>query len=221
MENIKRHKNIILITTALVLISIMAVLVFKFQLLKHVNITEAQDYINSYGRFSVLIFILVFVLRTFLIICPYSIMVVLGGSLFGHLFAFAYSMIATFISATLAFYIGRFAGIDMVKKLLKGKAEKVDLNIEKHGFKIILLMRVSIIFPFDIVNYAAGLSKVKYRDFILATMLGVAPEVFSLTYFGSSLGNPFSYKFLFSLGLVVVTFIVPLIYKKVKAKKSS
>ncbi len=217
----KKFNKILLGSVVLILIAAVAVVLYKTNFLRDVSVDSVKSYINSFGIFSVFIFLFVFTMRTFLVVFPYSITVILGGSLFGEYLGFTYNMIATFICASIAFFIGRYAGKDIVAKLLKGKIDKYDLKVEKHGFKIIFFMRISIIFPFDIMNYAAGLSKLKYRDFILGTLLGVAPEVFSLTSFGSSLDQPMSTKFLISIGMICLTIIVPIIFKKIKTSKSS
>ncbi|MDP4268459.1 MAG: TVP38/TMEM64 family protein [Bacteroidota bacterium] len=218
-NNNKLGKLVLLALAFLIIIAAAAVILYETDFLKGISIDSVKHYINSFGKFSILIFMLIFVMRTFLVVFPYSITVILGGSLFGQYLGFTYNMIATLISASLAFFIGRYAGKDIVAKLLKGRIDKYDLKVEKHGFKIIFFMRISIIFPFDIMNYAAGLSKLKYRDFILGTALGVAPEVFSLTSLGSSLSQPMSFKFLISIGMVCITIFVPVIFKRLKKNK--
>ena len=138
--------------------------------------------------------------------------------MFGSLYGFLYTMIGLFVSATLAFYIGRFANKSFVKKLIGNKFsfENIDSAIEKHGFKITLILRMSFIFPYDIFSYFAGLTNVTYRSFILGSVLGAAPETFSLAAFGANMHNPMSYGFWLSIALVVLTVIVPMLIKKFK-----
>ncbi|MCX7711666.1 MAG: TVP38/TMEM64 family protein, partial [Clostridia bacterium] len=146
-------------------------------------------------------------------------MVVLSGRLFGPLLGFIYSMISVFTSASLAYFISRYLGKDFVEKLLRGKIQQLDEKAETHGFKIVLVMRLSSVFPFDVFNYALGLTKVKYKDFILGTIIGIIPETFSLTFMGSSLHSPKSGKFFIAVAMLLLTMGVPLIYKKLKKKK--
>jgi uncharacterized membrane protein YdjX (TVP38/TMEM64 family) len=217
----RNKRNIFKLSVVLVTIVICIIIGIKYNLIGKIDVNAIKDYITSYGHFAALVFILFFCLRTLLIIFPYSIVVILGGNIFGSTKAFLYSLISVFISATLAFFIGRLTGKEFVQKLLRGRMKDLDVKIEKHGFKIIFLMRVSIIFPFDILNFAAGLSKVRYRDFIFATLLGIIPETFSLTYLGSNLSNPFSYEFYLAIALVILTIAVPFTVSKRKQKKSS
>ena len=127
------------------------------------NFNFIKKYIKSFGQYTVIAFILIFLLRTFLVIFPYSVMVIFGGSIFGWRWGFLYSMIAVFLSASMAYLMSKYLGKEFVQKLLHGKLKQLDSKVEEHGFKIILFMRLSTVFPYDILNYAAGLTKLRYR----------------------------------------------------------
>lgn len=92
--------------------------------------------------------------------------------------------------------MSRFLGNSFVNKLLRGKALKLNSDIEKNGFKIMLIMRLSFIFPYDGLSFAAGLSKMKYRDFILGTMIGIVPEMLTYSFMGNNIKHPLSIKFI-------------------------
>ncbi len=177
-------------------------------------------YIKSFGPISGLIYALIFALRTLILIIPYSAMTVLSGNVFGPWKGFLYSMAGVFLSASLAFFIGRYLGKDFVQKIVKGRIAKLDDKVEEHGFKIILFMRLSYIFPFDILNYAAGLTKIKYSQFILGTLLGLTPETFVLCFFGSRLKKPFSHQFFIAIGLLLLTIGIPILYNRYKKTKT-
>ncbi len=203
----------------LILVIFALVFAYRFELFKGFSINSVEDFINSYGKFAAIIYILIFAARTLLVVFPVSILVVLGGSIFGPICGFLYSMVAIFISASLAFFLSRYLGKSFVQRILKNRADKVDLKIEQHGFKIIFFMRISMVFPYDIMNFAAGLTKVKYKEFILGTLLGIAPEVFALNYLGDNIRNPVWWHFAISALLIVVTVAVPLISKRRKQVK--
>lgn len=182
------------------------------------NFNLIKKYIKSFGQFAVIAFILIFLLRTFLVVFPYSIMVIFGGSIFGWRWGFLYSMFAVFLSASMAYFMSKYLGKEFVQKLLRGKLKQLDSKVEEHGFKIILFMRLSTVFPYDILNYAAGLTKIGYRDFIMGTLLGMTLETFSLNFLGANARNPFSPKFKFAIVLILLTIAVPVIYNKFKKK---
>lgn len=216
-----KRKNIVIIIILVIIIVFAGLFIYKQDFIKGITFHNAQEYISSFGHFAALIFIAISSVRTLLIFFPFFIMVVLGGSIFGPLYGFIYSMISVFISANIAFMISRYLGKDSVQKLLRGRAKNVNLKIEQHGFKIIFLMRISSIFPFDILNYMAGLTKVKYKHFIFATVLGGIPEIFSLTYLGENIKSPFSVNFIIAIILVIVTVAVPFIISKMKSKQEA
>ncbi len=214
-----RYKNLIKkVIPALLMLAAVGYLIVRFQLYSRQGYKSVVRYINSFGPLSAVIYILFFSFRTLVLIIPYSAMVVLGGSLFGPYRGFIYSMLAVFASASIAFLVGRYLGKDFVQKLIKGKVENLDSKVEKHGFKIILFMRLSTVFPFDILNYAAGLTKLSYKNFILGTVLGVIPETFSLSFLGSSIHRPFSKKFLLAVGLMALTVGIPFLFKRLRKK---
>ena len=164
--------------------------------ISHFNIRAIRNYILSYGKFSAFAFILLYGLKPIAFIIPASLLSIIAGSIFGPFKAVIFSLIGCFLSGTLAFYMSRFLGKPFVNKLLKGKALSLNSNIEKHGFKIMLAMRLSFIFPYDALSFAAGLSKMKYYDFILGTIIGIIPEMLTYSFMGKNIKHPLSIKFI-------------------------
>ena len=182
-----------------------------------VGIAEIQNIILSYGYISVLVFILIFTLRTLVVFAPYYIMVIIGGNLFGPYRGTLYTLIAVIISSSLAFFISRKAGAFFLKK---GKtSEKYVAVIERHGFKILMFMRFSLVFPYDVINYAAGLTTLSYKHFLVANLVGLMPEILLLTLFGEHLNNPFTASFkIVSLILVILVFCLVVFKKSIKSQ---
>ncbi|WP_347460457.1 VTT domain-containing protein [Clostridium sp. DMHC 10] len=89
------------------------------------------------------------------------------------------------------FFLAKKLGRPFVDKILKGKVMKLDNGIEKHGFMIMLLMRLSFVFAYDPLSYAAGLTSMKYRDFILGTIIGIIPEMLCYSFMGKILKEVF------------------------------
>lgn len=214
----KNKKGIIWTSLALLVLAIIIGTIFKFDLLKSISLASVQKYISSYGPFAAVAYVLLFVLRTFLIFFPSTVMIFLGGSLFGEIQGFILSMVSIFLSASLAFCLSRFAGKDFINKISKKRVRQLDKKAEEHGFKVMFIMRLSIIFPFDLMNYAAGLSKMRYVDFILGTMLGIAPEIFSLNYISSNIENPLSLKFQIAMVLFIITVALPFFFNRKRRK---
>ena len=120
------------------LISIIAFILYKYKGNLHkINMDSIRSYIQSYGKFSAIIFILIYTVRPLVLILPASLMSIIAGSIFNLYMALLLSMIGCFGSATLAFFLSRFLGQSFVNKILKGKALTLNDNIEKYGFRII------------------------------------------------------------------------------------
>lgn len=215
---VESKNNKIKYVVLIVVIAILAVLILNNrELIHHISIRHIREFILKYGKFSAMIFVIIYSLKPILLVIPASWMTIAAGSIFGPFAAFTLSMIGCFFGGTLAFYLSRILGKPFVDKMLKGKAMELDDRIEKEGFIIVLLMRLSIIFPFDALSYAAGLTKVKYKDFIVGTMLGVIPEMISYSFIGKRLGRPFSRGLIVSiLATIIIAVIAAYIYKKRK-----
>lgn len=185
----------------------------------HIRPQSIKRYILSYGEFAALVFIIIYSLKPILFVVPASLLSIMAGGIFGPWKAFFLSMISCFLSASFAFFLAKKLGRPFVDKILKGKVMKLDNGIEKHGFIIMLLMRLSFVFAYDPLSYAAGLTSMKYRDFILGTVIGIVPEMICYSFMGKNFERGFSLKAFFPLIIVVIVApIAILAYKKYKSK---
>lgn len=100
-------------------------------------------------------------------------------------------MSAVFFGALSAFGLGRYFLRDWVKKQLTQNSylKAVDLAIASEGWKIACLLHLSPLIPFNILNYVLGISKIAFKDFVLATLVGILPGVLLYTFFGSAIGD--------------------------------
>ena len=193
------------------------ILFFKYrnQLL---DFNYMKAFVLSYGRFSVVIIMLIFIVKPVCILFPSNIISILCGSIFGFWEALILSVIGWFLSATVSFILSRKFGQTFVNKVLKGKALKLDDDIEKHGFAIMLIMRLSCVFPYDALSYGAGLSKMRYIDFITATMIGVAPSIIAYSVIGKNVGNATSNSYIEIAASIIIVIAIAvisyLIYRK-------
>jgi len=171
------------------------------------NQQQIQMFLNSFGYGAAAVFILLFTVRTLFVFAPYYVMLVVGGSLFGRKYGLIYNFIAVVLSSTLAFILSKNIRTIVQKQFHFEKYDRYIELIEKYGFKILVFMRVTIIFPFDVLNYAAGFAGMRYRKYILANIIGVIPEVVFLTCFGQSLRAPKSLQFIV-LSIILCTVLI-------------
>ncbi len=146
-------------------------------------------WVNSLGYLGPIAFILIYNLATILFV-PGSLLTLKGGCLFGVFWGSVYVLIAATIGATLAFLIGRYLSRDWVTRQMDKhpKFKAIDLAVAKEGWKIVLLTRLSPIFPFNLLNYAFGVTQVSLKDYILGS-LGIIPGTVMYVYIGSLAGN--------------------------------
>ncbi|CAI0395290.1 unnamed protein product [Linum tenue] len=114
-----------------------------------------------------------------------------GGYLFGLPVGFIADSIGATLGATAAFLVGRTVGRPYIISKLKNypKFQAVTIAVERSGFKIVLLLRLVPLLPFNMLNYLLSVTPVRVGDFMLASMLGVMPITFALVYVGTTLND--------------------------------
>ena len=117
---------------------------------------------------------------------PGSVLTLGGGAIFGAVLGAVYVFLAATIGATAAFLVGRYLARGWVEKQIAGNKRfaAVDRAVAREGFKIVFLTRLSPIFPFNLLNYAYGVTQVSLRDYFFASA-GMLPGTIMYVYFGS------------------------------------
>ena len=150
---------------------------------------DSLSWVQALGPIAPIGFILIYNLATVLFV-PGLILTLGGGVLFGLGFGTVYVFIAATLGATIAFLIGRNFARDWVTEKIVGypKFGAIDAAVAKNGFKIVLLTRLSPLFPFNILNYAFGITQVSLKDYVLGS-IGMIPGTILYVYLGSLIGN--------------------------------
>ena len=144
------------------------------------------DRIRQMGALAPVLFIVLYILGAVLFV-PGSVLTIGAGVLFGLLWGSIYVSIGATIGATAAFLIGRYVARDWVRRQLESnrKFTAIDQAVGREGWKIVLMTRLSPVFPFNLLNYAFGLTAVRLRDYLLATWIGIMPGSVLYVYIGS------------------------------------
>jgi len=147
------------------------------------------QWIDSLGVLGALAFILLYIIATVAFL-PGSIVTLGGGVVFGVILGSIYVFIGATIGATLAFLIGRYIARNWVVKQISDnqKFKAIDQAVGKEGLKIVLLTRLSPIFPFNLLNYGYGVTGVSLKDYIIGSV-GMIPGTIMYVYLGSLAGN--------------------------------
>ncbi|MEM7555591.1 MAG: TVP38/TMEM64 family protein [Cyanobacteria bacterium P01_A01_bin.84] len=187
----KKQKPLLTSNLKLVLLGIVAASFiiaakyFNVQTLFHNSLL----WVNNLGIFAPIAFIIIYNLATLLFV-PGSLLTIKGGCFFGLFWGSLYVIIAATFGAVVAFLVGRYLSRDWVCKKLsnKPKFQAVDKAVAKQGFKIVLLTRLSPIFPFNLLNYAFGVTQVSLKDYTLGS-IGMIPGTILYVYIGSLAGD--------------------------------
>jgi len=164
-----------------------------------------KETIDSFGALSVLIYLLVSLARPLLFL-PVSPFTIAGGFIFGLGWGFLWSMMGSTASAVFVFFLSRFMLHDFIMNHLKGRYSAVDKIMEGRGWSFVLLLRMIPVLPFDLVSCFAGVSNLKFRDFLIGTILGEIPGAFVLVVLGTSLDDIGSAYFYLAIALVILVF---------------
>ncbi|MEG3843196.1 TVP38/TMEM64 family protein [Microcoleus sp. herbarium14] len=144
------------------------------------------EYLGVWGPVA---FIVTYNLATVLFI-PGSVLTLGGGVLFGWWWGSVYVFVAATLGATFAFLIGRYLSRDRVVKYMEThpKFKALDRAVSKEGLKIVFLTRLCPLLPFNLLNYALGITQVSLKDYVLGSF-GMIPGTILYVYSGSLVGD--------------------------------
>ena len=150
---------------------------------------NALVWIDSLGSWGAIAFIILYILTTVAFL-PGSLLTLGAGVVFGIFFGSVYVFIGATLGAIAAFLVGRYLARDWVAQKIAGnqRFKAIDQAVSKEGFKIVLLTRLSPIFPFFLLNYAYGVTGVSLKDYAIASV-GMIPGTIMFVYIGSLAGN--------------------------------
>jgi uncharacterized membrane protein YdjX (TVP38/TMEM64 family) len=150
---------------------------------------EALQWIDSLGAVGAIAFIALYIIAT-VAFFPGSILTLGSGVIFGAVWGSLYVFIGATLGATAAFFVGRYLARGWVGRKIADhkKFAAIDQAVGREGFKIVLLTRLSPIFPFNLLNYAFGITAVSLKDYFIGSV-GMIPGTIMYVYIGSLAGN--------------------------------
>ncbi|HLK98999.1 MAG TPA: TVP38/TMEM64 family protein [Myxococcaceae bacterium] len=142
--------------------------------------------IQGMGPLGAVLFVVAYVAATVLLL-PGSLLTLGAGFAYGPVYGTLLVMAASNLGANAAFLLGRTVMRERISRRIAGDARfsAVDAAVGAQGFRVVLLLRLSPLFPFNLLNYALGLTRVRQRDYALASVLGMFPATLLYVYLGS------------------------------------
>ena len=177
-----------------------------------------REYILSYGIWAPVMSALLMVLQAVLAPVPAFLLAFANGLAFGAFRGGVLTLASATLAAILCFGIARGLGRDAVIGLVGRRViAKTDRWFERWGWWSIPLARLLPLISFDVVSYAAGLTSIRFRSFLAATVIGAAPASFAYSYLGER--APGLLKSLFAVSaLVVLASVVSLILRRARSR---
>jgi len=151
---------------------------------------EALHRIRDLGPWGPALFVALYVAATVLLV-PGVVLTLGAGAVFGVVTGAITVSIGATLGATAAFLVGRHLARDAVARRLGAYPgfAAIDAAVAREGWKIVGLTRLSPAFPFVLLNYAFGLTRVPLRDYVLASWIGMLPGILAYVYLGSLAGS--------------------------------
>ena len=135
---------------------------------------------------------------------PKTVFSIAAGAVFGFRVGLTVVLLGADIGAIAAFYLARTLGFDAVRRLAGTRVERFDSHVARRGLWAVLAARLVPVVPFTAVNYLAGLTTLRVRDFVLGTVVGILPATAAAVAIGAYGSRPGSWPFLVSVALLLL-----------------
>lgn len=171
----RRRIILLLILTS----GIVTALVFRDQL----SVEQLTAWVRQLGWLAPLVFIACYAIATVFFL-PGLLFTLAGGVLFGPLYGTLYNLVGATIGATLAFLTARYIAYDWVTQRTGNRLQQLVKGVEEEGWRFVAFVRLVPLFPFNLLNYALGLTRLRLSHYIITSFIFMAPGGAAYTYLG-------------------------------------
>lgn len=173
------------------------------------NLGRLRDYVDSFGPAAPLVFILGYAVATVAFL-PGTPLTLLGGLAFGPVLGAIYVTIGATLGLTLAFLVARYAARGLVASWVEEneRLRKLDEEVERQGWRILVITRLVPLFPFNLQNYAYGLTRIGLGTYVLVSAICIIPGVIAYTFAGGSVTSGDLTRTFIFLGVASVFFVL-------------
>ncbi len=142
-----------------------------------------QAWVQDAGAWGPLLFVAAYALAAVLFL-PGSVLTLAGGALFGPVLGTLYNLTGATLGATLAFLVARHLASDWVARKTGGRLKQLINGVEGEGWRFVAFVRLVPLFPFNLLNYALGLTRIRLSHYVLASWIFMLPGAVAYTYLG-------------------------------------
>lgn len=211
------------ITRRLLLIVVITGIALVVLYRESVDVAALERWIKEAGLAGPILFMLIYALGTVFFL-PGSVLTLAGGALFGPVWGTLYNLSGATVGATLAFLIARYLASDWVEQKASGRLKQLKQGVENEGWRFVALVRLVPLFPFNLLNYALGLTRIKLSHYIVASYLCMLPGAIAYTYLGYAGrealagGENLVQKVLLALSLLALVAFLPRLISRLRQK---
>ena len=172
------------------------------------------QWVEGFGMAGPLVFILIYAAATVFFL-PGLALTLAGGAIFGPVWGALYNIIGATMGATLAFLVARYLAADWAEQKSGGRIKQLKDGVEAEGWRFIAFVRLVPLFPFNVLNYALGLTRIKLSHYIIASFVCMLPADIAFTYMGYvgrealAGGEGVIQKGMMALGLFAIILFLP------------
>lgn len=154
------------------------------------RLARLKDAIEGYGAWGPAVYVGGYVVAELLFV-PALPLTLLGGLVFGPAWGVLYVWIAATLAAALAFLVARYVARDVVRRWTERSPQlaRIDAAVERHGWRILMVTRLVPLFPFNLQNFAYGLTRIPFWTYVGMTALGILPGTIAFTLAGGALSG--------------------------------
>ena len=182
-----------------------------------------EGWVEGLGFWAPAVFVVLWALWAVLLL-PGAIIGLAGGALFGPVWGVLWTLTGATLGASVAFLAARFVASDWVAARAGGRLKLLLDGVEAEGWRFVALTRLVPLFPYNLLNYALGLTRIPFPAYVLTTLVCMAPGTIAFTYLGyvgreaASGGEGLVQKGALALGLLAVVAFLPRLIRRLRGQ---
>jgi len=187
------------------------------------NAEALESWVANAGIAGPFVFMLIYIIGTVLFF-PGAVLTLAGGAIFGPVWGTLYNLTGATIGSGIAFLLARYLASDWVEKKAGGRLAQLKNGVEEEGWRFVAFVRLVPLFPFNVLNFALGLTRIKFTHYLITSYICMFPGAVAYTYLGyvgreaAAGGDGLIQKGLLALALIAVSLFLPRIIKRMRSK---
>jgi uncharacterized membrane protein YdjX (TVP38/TMEM64 family)/rhodanese-related sulfurtransferase len=188
--------------------------------------TTVEGAVGNLGPWSPVAYVALFALGTILFV-PGALLALAGGVLFGPVWGTVLNLIGATLGATVAFLLARYVAADWVRRTAGPRLERIIKGVEEEGWRFVAFVRLMPLIPFNLLNYALGLTRIPLLEYAVASVVCMAPGTLAYTWLGHAgrevvAGKETAIHYgLMGLTLLVAVAFLPRLLRRLKSEEAA